>query len=321
MNEFQIIQKYFATQKLTQANKIAKIGDDAAVFNISNNMDIVQSLDTLVEGVHFPINSSAEALGYRALAVCISDIAAMGAIPHSFLMGLTLPKISEAWLEQFSEGLAKCAQKHNIALIGGDTTKGPLCISIQCQGLVPKGKSLLRSGAHPRDIICITGELGDAAASLNYLTANKPNNHQNSITQLLKKFWYPESQVTVSQELRAINATSAIDVSDGLLQDLNHIVSTSNVGAEINLASIPISNALMSLVTKEEALKYALYGGDDYTLIVTIPKKNQQQLNLLQQRFPQIKQIGVITNNPNQITDENKNPLYITGYQHKWNNN
>ena len=318
MNEFQIIQKYFTKKNLTQANKVARIGDDAAVFNIGTNTDIVQSLDTLVEGIHFPKNSPAYSLGYRALAVCISDIAAMAATPHSFLIGLTLPTISEQWLAQFTNGLASCAQKNHIALIGGDTTKGPLCISIQCQGTLAKNSSLLRSGATPGDIICVTADLGSAAAALNYLNQTEFNNKQDAVAELLKKFWYPESQIQLAQKLKAINATSAIDISDGFLQDLQHITTASNVGAKIKLAQIPVSNSLLSLVSKDQALKYALYGGDDYALIVTIPSNKQQELNLLQQQFPQIKQVGVITENSGRITDQNNTPLDITGYQHKW---
>lgn len=277
MSEFDLIKRYFARSEISQiqgqyTSSILGIGDDCALFEIPSNMQLAQSLDTLVEGVHFPSECDPFSLGYRALAVNLSDIAAMGAEPHSFILGLTLPQVSEHWLKDFSAGLSLIAQRFNVPLIGGDTTKGPLTLSIQVQGLVPKGQALLRSGAQPGDLIYVTGTLGDAAGALPYvLNGDTPETCDNkNLKYLLKRYWYPSPRLFAGQWLRRAGATSTLDISDGLLGDIRHILKASNVGAEISPELIPRSEALGQFHDQDTALTLALTGGDDYELCFTI---------------------------------------------------
>jgi len=323
VGEFELIKRYFARPEIAQiqgqyTNGLLGIGDDCALFDTPADMQLAQSLDTLVEGVHFPVHCDPFALGYRALAVSLSDLAAMGAEPHSFTLGLTLPSVSELWLKEFSEGLAHVAQKFRLPLIGGDTTKGPLTLSLQVQGLVPKGQALLRSGAKVGDLICVTGTLGDAAGALRAVMAgDTPEDCGDAhLKYLLNRYWYPVPRLTAGQWLRQAGATSAIDISDGLIGDLQHILEASGVGAEIAPELLPTSFALNQNHGRDNALTMALTGGDDYELCFTIPRELAQTLPAKLSDDCPITCIGQITDESGVVRDSQGIPLIEKAYTH-----
>ena len=323
LGEFELIKRYFARPEIAQiqgkyTGDLLGIGDDCALIDIPVGMQLAQSLDTLVEGVHFPADCDPFALGYRALAVSLSDLAAMGAEPHSFTLGLTLPSVSQLWLKEFSEGLAHLAQKFQLPLIGGDTTKGPLTLSLQVQGLVPKGQALLRSGAREGDLICVTGTLGDAAGALRaVLAGDTPGMCGDAhLEYLLNRYWYPTPRLSAGQWLRQAGATSAIDVSDGLLGDLRHILEASGMGAVIAPELLPTSYALDQTYGRDAALSMALTGGDDYELCFTIAR---EQAKTLPVRIPDdcpITCIGQVTGEAGIIRDSQGIPLIEKAYTH-----
>jgi thiamine-monophosphate kinase len=269
LNEFEIIEKFFKeAYPASKGNLILGIGDDAAIINVSEDSELVISTDTLVSGVHFFENALPEDIAYKALSVNLSDIAAMGALPRWISLSLTLPYNNQDWIEKFSTSFNELAQQHSLTLIGGDLTKGPLSITVQIQGVAPKGKSLRRSGANSGDLIYVTGELGAAAYALNHIQDSRryPNVSDSELQRLNR----PEARIKSGLELRD-NATSCIDISDGLLADLGHILKASHVGAEIKLSNLPVSDSLKNL-NRDDALELALTGGDDYELCFTLPK-------------------------------------------------
>ncbi len=323
MGEFELIKRYFARPEIANiegqyTSNLLGIGDDCALLDIPANMQLAQSLDTLVEEVHFPKTCDPFALGYRALAVNLSDLAAMGAEPHSFTLGLTLPRVSELWLQEFSNGLALLAQKFRLPLIGGDTTKGSLTLSLQVQGLVPKGKALLRSGAKPGDMICVTGTLGDAASAIPYvLNGETPENcGDEHLKRLLSRYWYPSPRLFAGQWLRKAGATSAVDISDGLLGDLRHILEASNVGAVIAPELVPKSDALSHTHDQSSATKLALTGGDDYELCFTIPHDLAKKLPATLDDGCRITCIGQITKDAGSIKNPQGDVLTDKAYTH-----
>lgn len=266
LGEFDLIRRYFTSLGVAEGVALG-VGDDGAVLDIPPGHQLVSVVDTLVAGVHFPEDTTPFDIGYRALAVNLSDLAAMGAEPRWFTLALTLPKVDETWLAGFAAGLRNLADRFGLALVGGDTTRGPLTITVQAEGLVPSGQALKRSGARPGDGIYVTGTLGDAAAGLAL--------HQGSLQAddaadfLRGRFFRPEPRVQTGLALRGL-ATACIDVSDGLLQDLGHVLAASGVGARLDLACLPLSPALQTLPRKE-VLEWTLSGGDDYELCFTLP--------------------------------------------------
>jgi len=266
VNEFQLIKRFFQQPNLAFSNAYLRqgIGDDCATFNIPSEYDLHLSLDTLVEGVHFPFHANPFDIATRSIAVSISDLAAMAAVPIGFTLGITLPSKDEAWLKHFSDGLAQAAEFYQCPLIGGDTTKGPsLVISLQVHGITKAGEGLKRSGAHVGDKVYVSSNLGDGAGALP-LVLKEPRLN----TGLAEEFYKPIAQIEFSQKIKD-HATSCLDVSDGLIQDLNHICTASNVGMNINPDLIPLSQLLVETYGSEQALKYALTGGDDYQLAYT----------------------------------------------------
>lgn len=265
MNEFEIIQRYFLEKSRYFPNVCVGIGDDAALVIPPSAQQLAMSVDTLIAGVHFPYNTAPQDIGYKALAVNLSDLAAMGAQPLWFTLALTLPKIEELWLAQFSAGLFEIAQHFDIALIGGDTTQGKeLSITIQVIGAVPPNQALMRRGANIGDDIFVTGTLGDAGLALAVLQ-NKISNKNYNIMRLNR----PTPRISEGLKLRGI-ANSAIDISDGLLADLGHILEKSgNVGATLFLNNFPLSKELQALQI-EQAWRFALSSGDDYELCFTV---------------------------------------------------
>ena len=273
MGEFELIRKYFQplADGAGQDQLLLGPGDDCAIQRVSPGLDLVFSVDTLVEGVHFPSDYSPDYLGWRALAVAVSDLAAMGASPVCFTLALTLPDANQGWLKPFSEGLARASKAFGIALAGGDTTRGPLTISIQVHGTVESGRALYRSGAKPGDLICVSGTLGAAGAALDYLAAPAPSPAQLA---LLSRYHFPQPRLSLGQQLAGC-ASSAIDISDGLLADLGHILDASGAGARIDTGRIPMMAELVAL-KGENARNLALGAGDDYELCITIPPETLQ---------------------------------------------
>jgi thiamine-monophosphate kinase len=228
--------------------------------------DLVFSIDTLVEGVHFPEHYPPEYLGWRALAVAVSDLAAMGADPLCYTLALTLPAAEERWLEAFASGLASASDAFGIALAGGDTTRGPLTLTLQVHGSVPTGTAITRSGARAGDLVCVSGTLGDAGAALDWLASEDPGPQARVV---LESYHHPRPQLALGQALRG-QSSAAIDISDGLLADLKHVLEASGVGVQLEAGKLPLSEALLALKNREKAVELALTAGDDYQLCVTM---------------------------------------------------
>lgn len=323
MGEFELINKYFTRLGVSKikgpcSTDWVGIGDDCAFISIPQGTQLAQSVDTMVEGVHFPTNSDPFGLGYRALACALSDLAAVGATPHSFTLALTLPEADEQWLDGFTGGLRQLAVKHCCPLVGGDTTKGPLTISVQVQGLVPSGDCLLRSGASPGDLICVTGTLGDAAGAIPLVLAGETaaSCRDSRSKFLLHRYWYPSPRIEAGEWLRINGATSAVDVSDGLLGDLQHILTASRVGAIIDPNLLPRSASLIQQYGNEKSLSYAMTGGDDYELCFTVPEAVANKLPQFMPDGCRITCIGQITPEQGIIRNPDGNELDVNSYQH-----
>lgn len=272
-SEFELISKYFRCRGKHDQTVQCGIGDDAAIIQIPEHMELVVTTDTLLQGTHFPTCTSAADIAYKALAVNLSDMAAMGAMPRWALLAITLPDNDETWLAQFADSFFETAGQYQLSLIGGDMSRGPLSVNVQIQGLVPTGTALRRSAAQQNDFIYVTGTLGDAGVGLDIIT------QQCSVAQQHKEFFIrrfnrPEINIATGQQLRSL-ANSAIDISDGLLADLGHLLSASSVGADINMEEIPLSSAMQSCIDQNTAWNYALTAGDDYHLCFTASAAQQ----------------------------------------------
>ena len=252
------------------------IGDDAALVTPSATSQLVVATDTLVESMHFPVDANAEQIATRALCVNLSDMAAMGATPRWFTLALTLEKADAIWLAGFSRGLAQVAAEFDIALIGGDTTAGPLTISLTLIGEAPMGETLPRGGAKVGDSIYVTGTLGDGAAALSLLTSSD-NEFSSDSERLLRRFYRPHPQIQVGIKLRGI-ANSCIDISDGLLADLAHLCRASAVSANLISECLPI-HPNVERSSPQLCLDWALSGGDDYQLCFTVRQDNCTIIN------------------------------------------
>lgn len=278
LNEFEIIQNYFGnTLKKNDKYVIQDIGDDCAIITIPKNNTLAISTDSLIEGTHFFKNTHPTDLGYKIIAINLSDLAAMGSKPKWITLSLTLPKVDIYWIKHFSQSFFRTLNTYNMKLIGGNTTSGPLSITASIYGIIPKKKALLRNGAKIGDLIYVTGTLGDSAAGL-FLLKNKKYNIKKDFDYLIKKHLHPIPRITHGQLLRNI-ANSAIDISDGLLTDLKKILESSKHGANINLEKLPISKKLKKHFTKKRWLTFATNSGEDYEICFTIPKKNISILN------------------------------------------
>jgi thiamine-monophosphate kinase len=244
------------------------IGDDAALCQVPPGMQLAISTDTLLAGVHFPNDTAPADIGYKALAVNLSDMAAMGAQPVWFSLALSVPEMDWDWLQPFSQGLLELAREHHVALIGGDTTRGPLSITVTVHGFVPEGQALRRSGAKVGDDIWVTGSLGDAAAALQQIGSGMQS------MKLRYRLDRPTPRVAAGMALREW-ASAAIDVSDGLAQDLGHILAASGLGAELELGRLPVSSSLLEFHPADTTRwQLQLSGGDDYELCFTASPKN-----------------------------------------------
>jgi len=262
MDEFELIRRYFDRQSAS-SGVVVGIGDDGAVLEPNPDKQQIQVIDTLVEGVHFPAGTHPTDIGYRIVAVNLSDVAAMGAEPRWMTLAITLAGANEHWLQLFSKGLFEAADQHAVHLIGGDTTSGPaITVTVTITGEVEKGAALLRSGAKAGDGIYVTGTPGDAAAGLQLLQQGEASG------DLQQRFLRPTPRVEVGKRLVG-KASAAIDVSDGLVGDVKKMLSASGVGGEINIDELPISDALLEYSGAEAARGFALTGGDDYELCFT----------------------------------------------------
>jgi thiamine-monophosphate kinase len=267
MTEQELIERFFARRGVARADVALGIGDDAAVLRVPPGAELVVTVDAIVEGVHFPRGAAGGDVGHRALAVNLSDLAAMGAEPAWATLALVLPAADEQWLDAFSAGLFELAGRFGVALVGGDTNRGPLCASVCLQGLVPQGAALIRSRARPGDLLYVTGTLGDAAAGL-ALEQGRVARDEQSASALRRKFLRPEPRVREGRSLRGL-ASAAIDVSDGLGVDAGRLAAASGVGVEIDLERLPLSAALLAEAGADQAREHALGGGDDYEILFT----------------------------------------------------
>jgi thiamine-monophosphate kinase len=262
--EFELIKRHFTRPA---ANAVLGVGDDCALVDVTNGMDLAVSTDTMVSGTHFFPDVNPENLGHKALAVNLSDMAAMGATPHWAMLALTVPNVNHEWLAAFAKGFFDLAQEYSVDLIGGDTTRGPLTLTVTIMGEVPAGAALRRGGAKAGNDIWVSGNVGDAALAVAHrygrLVLDAADYHE-----AVMRLYEPTPRVSLGQALRGV-ANSAIDISDGLLADLTHICRLSNVGATVDLASVPVSAIGAKHINSDEGRNAILAGGDDYELLFT----------------------------------------------------
>jgi len=310
VDEFALIRRYFAepAARFASADVVLGIGDDAALLVPQAGEHWAVSTDTLLEGRHFPAATSPSDVAWKALAVNLSDLAAMGARPCAFVLALTLPAASEAWLEAFSAALAEASRQWSIPLVGGDTTRGPLSITMTVFGAVPKGQALRRDGARVGDRICVTGPLGDAALALQrYGEADLSQEHERALRLRLDR---PTPRMAEGQQLRAL-AHAALDLSDGLAGDLQHILRASGVGARIDISRLPRSAAFGALAREADALRLQAAGGDDYELCLCM---TEAALLSARQRGLELYEIGEICALPGlHWVDGHGRPVTFTG--------
>jgi len=272
-SEFDLIRHFFTEQAIQRADVPVGIGDDAALLAPPSGCVLAVSVDTLIAGVHFPLDTAARAVGYKSLAVNLSDLAAMGAEPAWVTLALSLPEPDETWLTGFAQGFFDLASEHGVQLVGGDTTRGPLSITVQVTGFVPLGQAVLRSGAKPGDGVFLTGTVGDAGLGL-HLYQQPPSGANNDATMnLIHRLEFPVPRIAAGLTLRG-RASSAIDVSDGLAADLGHVLTASGVGADIRVKQLPLSAAYCSLAPADD-WQAAVSAGDDYELCFTLPAEQE----------------------------------------------
>jgi thiamine-monophosphate kinase len=304
VTEFEIIRRYFADHGPHRSDVVVGIGDDGAVLRLPPDSDLVTVVDTLVAGVHFSAEARADDVGYKALAVNLSDVAAMGAVPAWATLALTLPQADENWLRTFAAGFFELAAQWDVQLVGGDTTRGPLTITVQVQGVIPKGRAVRRSGARPGDLVFVTGTLGDAGLALQAWRQQRRLPDPNH-DYLFSRLHRPTPRCAEGAALRGV-ATAMIDVSDGLAADLGHILETSGVGATLESASIPLSKSFIDVtcawnehLTERDWLRLALTAGDDYELCFIAPAAQQTEVaQVLAQFACGFRAVGVIEQTP-----------------------
>jgi thiamine-monophosphate kinase len=270
LSEFELIERYFSHCGAERADVRLGVGDDGALLDSPAEQDLVAAIDTLVAGVHFLPQAAAASIGHRALAVNLSDLAAMGARPAWALLAITLPSVDERWLEAFAAGFGALARAHNVALVGGDTTRGPLCVTVQVLGHVPRLRAMRRSGASPGDALFLSGTAGDAAAGLALDQGRLQLEDADAAAHLRARFAFPTARVALGEHLRDY-ASACIDVSDGLFADAGRLAGASGCGVEIAFEELALSPSLVRAVGAERARYLALTGGDDYELCFAVP--------------------------------------------------
>lgn len=278
MGEFDLIKRYFSRQNL-QNDVLLSVGDDCAITQVPEGYRLAITTDTLVEGTHFLPSISPADLAYKSVAVNLSDLAAMGATPAWVSLALTLPEVREEWLAEFSQSLFAILDRYGVSLIGGDTTKGPLSITLTAQGFLPQDQGLFRHQAKEGDWIFVSGYLGDSAAGLELLLKNGKIETESD-RYLEQRHLRPTPRVELGLALRAFSQ-SALDISDGLLADLGHILERSQVGAEIYLENLPLSRHLLNQFSPEQAEKFALTGGEDYELCFIVSEEKRAEMEAI----------------------------------------
>jgi thiamine-monophosphate kinase len=324
LTETDIIEHYFHQSGLCADPALQRgialgIGDDCALLNIPRGKQLAVSVDALVEGVHFPRGADPARIGYRALAVNLSDLAAMGADPLCFTLALTLPKAEEAWLEGFAAGLRECAMQYGCPLVGGNLARGPLQMAIQVQGLVPTGAALLRSGARAGHDVYVSGTTGRAGLFLDCLEGKYAGVSDAQREELCTAYYRPEPRLALGQALRGI-ASAAQDVSDGLLADLAHVARSSKVQITVDIAAIPLAGVLTALCTSTAVFKLALTAGDDYELVFTAPAGKKKAVAAAAKKAGvRVSRIGKVTKGEGvQVLDLSGRPMNFSkpGFDH-----
>ncbi|HET9403112.1 MAG TPA: thiamine-phosphate kinase [Burkholderiales bacterium] len=318
LSEFEIIRRFF-THPARHA--VLGVGDDAAIVRARRGAQLVVAADMLVEGRHFSRGARPEQLGHKALAVNLSDMAAMGAVPRWATLTIALPGVDARWLGSFMRGFMRLARRHGMDLVGGDTTRGPLNISVQIIGEVPAGRALRRDGARAGDDVWVSGALGDAALAL-AAVKRRITLTRGERARLEEKLHAPVPRVALGKTLRGI-ARSAIDVSDGLVADLGHICERSRVSASVQLDRIPASAVLKRHLARPAARAALLAGGDDYELVFTAGRAKRKAIDRLARRLRlKLTRIGKIVRRRGTprvtVLDGSGRPVALgqTGYQH-----
>jgi len=266
LGEFDLIQRYFS-RRGSRRDVLLGVGDDAALLEPPPGLALAAAVDTLVEGRHFLPDAPPDSVGHQALAVNLSDLAAMGAAPAWALLSLSLPESDESWLESFAAGLYALAETHGVALVGGDTVRGPRVVTITVLGFVEPGLALRRDGARPGDVLFVSGWPGEAAAGLEAL---RDGTGRGASDPLVRRYRYAEPRIGLGRALRG-RASAAMDVSDGLLGDLQKLCAASDVGARVDLERLPLSAELAQRHSRADCERLVLFGGDDYELLFTVP--------------------------------------------------
>lgn len=315
MSEFDLISSYLSKIGSRRDDVILGVGDDAALVAPKAGQQLAIALDTLISGVHFPVNTTPEDIAYKALAVNLSDLAAIGADPVWATLALTLPDSDESWLKAFAAGFDQLARQHDVQLIGGDTTRGPLSISVQVAGEVPPGKALRRDGGKPGDKLYVTGTIGDAGLGLKSVFGEVADELVFATARLNR----PSARVHEGLALRGI-ASACIDVSDGLLADLQHILDASHCGAIMAVYDVPLSEEVSSHFELLEGWPGVLNAGDDYELCFTVPPSHEPELLQVAEQWDcPIRCIGELCEGRGiRCVDKNGQTLSLTthGYDH-----
>ena len=331
LGEFDLIQRFFkagadAMRPNDEKTIALGIGDDCALLNPAAGEEIAITSDMLVEGRHFFMGANPELLGRKALAVNLSDLAAMGAKPIGFTLAIALPTVDKAWLEAFSKGLFAVANQYSCPLIGGDTTAGPLTISITAFGSTPSGKAIRRSGAKTGDDIWVSGAVGDARLALAALR-HEMNLSESDLKQIEHRMHNPTPRVDLGMKIREV-ASAALDISDGLLGDLQHILKQSQVSAEVFLDQLPKSEILQKQ-SEDVQNQFAACGGDDYEICFTAPIEKRDAIDKISTALNlPITRIGSITekvgateklfllNKNGDLLDEIKSAALLKSFDH-----
>ncbi len=284
LGEFELIRRFFLRPQPSGSGVVLGIGDDAAVLSLPPDAQLVAAVDTIVSGGHFPVETDPRSIGHRALAVNLSDLAAMGATPAWMTLALTMPRVEEAWLQRFSSGLLDLADANGVTLVGGDTTRGPLSVSVQILGHLPRGTALRRSGGRAGDLLVVTGTLGDGGAGLAFAKSPPQAHIRAAALELVQRFDYPSPRVQFGRAARGV-ATAAMDISDGLVADLPKLAQASGVAAHVEVERLPLSAALRAAVPASQARDWALAAGDDYELLLAVPAGHHAELKAAADRL------------------------------------
>ena len=316
--EFNLIKKYFLSPS-NRKEVLLGVGDDCAIVSVPEDKQLAITTDTLVDGVHFPPDTSAEDIACKTIAVNLSDLAAMGAEPAWLTLALSLPRVDESWIKSFSDSFRRTAEKYNVQLIGGDTTQGPLSITVQAMGFVEPDNIMRRDGARPGDVVYVSGTLGDAAAGLRILQQGQAVDTNNA--WLVNRLNRPQARVELGLKASAY-CKCAIDISDGLVADLGHVLEASNCGATVNIDSIPLSHQLVeySINRSEVDWVMVLSGGDDYELCLVVSAENENRLMQTASELSlPLTRIGVIEAHKSLNIVDNTGAKYLFdrgGYEH-----